>query len=122
MRVLCFQMTRSAQVGALTVSRRSLQQLSDLMKSGPLDAQGLRIVRELMVDLDGGSRHLGRLFLTDDTRPPAESPVVVFLHQLLSDSELQLRLDREVYEQIRQAKSPQESCRAYLACGLDSRT
>ena len=115
MRVLCFQMTRSAQVGALTLSRRSLQQLSDLMKSGPLDAQGLTIVRELMVDLDGGSRHLGRLFLTDDTRPPAESPVVVFLHQLLSDSELQLRLDREVYEQIRQAKSPQESCRAYLA-------
>ena len=115
MRVLCFQMNRSALIGSMAPARASLQQLLELMKSGPLDAQGLVIVRDLMVELDGGTRHLGRLFLTDDIRPPAESPLVVFLQQLLSDSELQLRLDRGVYDQIRQAKSPQESCRAYLA-------
>lgn len=114
LRVLCFQMNRYAQLGALSEARRSLQQLLTEMKSAPLDVQALALVRAQMVELDGGSRHLGRLFLTDDLRPPAESPVVVFLQYLLADGDLQLRLDREVYDQIRQAKSPQESCRAYL--------
>ncbi len=115
LRVLCFQMSRSAQVGAMPAARRSLQQLLDLMRSAPLDAPALAVLRDLMVELDGGSRHLGRLFLTDDVHPPAESPVVLFLQQLLADADLQLRLDRGVYDQIRQAKSPQESSRAYLA-------
>ncbi|MBX3170090.1 MAG: CHAT domain-containing protein [Candidatus Eremiobacteraeota bacterium] len=114
LRVLCFQMNRCAQLGAMTAARRSLQQLLELIKSSPLDEPALALVRAQMVDLDGGSRHLAQLFLTDDLRPRAESPVMVFLQELLADSELQLRLDREVYDQIRRAKSPQESCRAYL--------
>ena len=113
MRVLGYQMTRCIQAGAMTAARNSMQQLLELMKSAPLDADGLTIVRELMMELD--ARHLGRLFLADDIRPPAESPLLVFLQQLLSDAELQLRIDQTVYDQIRQAKSPQESCRAYVA-------
>ena len=115
LRVLCFQMSRSAQLGVLPAARRSLQQLNDLMRSAPLDAQALAVVGDLIVELDGGSRHLGRLFMTDDVHPPAESPVVVFLQQLLADGELQQRLDRQVYDRIRQARSPQESCQSYLA-------
>lgn len=115
LRVLCFQMSRCAQAGAMTMARRSLQQLMDLIQAAPLDAEAVSVVRNLIVDLGGGTRPLGRLFLTDDVRPPVESPVDVFLHQLLADTDLQLRIDRDVYDQIRQAKSPQESCQAYLA-------
>ncbi|MFN8611689.1 MAG: CHAT domain-containing protein [Vulcanimicrobiota bacterium] len=113
MRVLCFQMSRCAQSGALGAARASLQQLSSQLKSGPLESQSLTLVRDLMVELNGGSLHLARLFLTDDIHPPVESPVMVFLQQMLSDQELQIRLDQDVYDQIKKARSPQEFCRAY---------
>lgn len=115
LRVLSYQMQRCVQMGAQPAARQSLKRLLETLRAAPLDSSALAVVREQIVDLNGGSRHLNRLLLTDDIHSPAESPTALFLHQLLAEGDLQTRLDRDVYQQIRQARGPQEACRAYLA-------
>ena len=115
LRVLSYQMQRSVQMGAQPAARQSLKQLLETLRAAPLDPPALAVVREQIVDLNGGSRHLGRLLLTDDIHAPAESATMLFLHQLLAEGDLQTRLDRDIYQQIRLARGPQDACRAYLA-------
>jgi CHAT domain-containing protein len=114
LRVLNYQLQHYAQAGALVWARKSMNQLLVKLRSAPLDGQALAVVRAQMADLNSGSRHLYRLLLTDDIHPPAESSVAVLVTQLLADEGLQSQLDRDVYDQIRQAKNPQQSCQAYL--------
>ncbi|MBT9586282.1 CHAT domain-containing protein [bacterium] len=115
LRVVSYQLQRYASQGALTYARKCVNNLLEMLRSAPLDQQSLAVVREQMVELNSGSRHLVRLLFTDDIHPPAESPIVVFLRQLLREEALQAQLDKDIYLQIRQAQNPQEACQAYLA-------
>lgn len=115
LRVLGFQLGRYLQAGQVSRARRGMNQLLELVHAGPIDETTLSVVRSQILELNRGSRHVNRLLFRDEIHTPPESPISVLLKQLLSQETIFQRLEQDILDQIRQAQTPQDSCRAYLA-------
>lgn len=113
LQVVNAQLSRFSSHSALPWARRSLNELLELLRQIPLDADAGRLLRTQMLSLRSGENQLARLLILDETRPAPESPSLLLLQELLANRPLLEQMEEQLRQQLTQARDDRERAQAY---------